>query len=56
VLLKKCPHCNRTSETDDFCTLHGKAKVAMKPVVDFKSTFIQEPKAQVKTVGDQDHG
>ncbi len=51
---KKCPHCNRISETEDFCTLHGKARVTMKPVIDFKSTSIQEPKAQQKPAGEHD--
>ena len=53
-MMKKCPHCNRLSDVDDFCTLHGKARVAMKPVIDFKSTSIQEPKAQPKPSGDHD--
>jgi hypothetical protein len=48
---KKCPHCNRVSETDDFCTLHGKVFVTMKPVIDFKSTLIKETKIQSKTTG-----
>ncbi len=51
---KKCPHCNRISETDDFCTLHGKARVTMKPVIDFKSTSIQESKVQAKPAADYD--
>lgn len=51
---KKCPHCNRISETDDFCTLHGKAKVTMKPIIDIVSTSIQEPKSQSKPASDLD--
>lgn len=53
-MLKKCPHCNRVSETDDFCSLHGKALVRMKPVIDFKTASIQEPKIQAKPVAEHD--
>jgi len=48
---KKCPHCNRVSETDDFCTLHGKVFVTMKPVIDFKPTLVHESKTQTKSGG-----
>jgi len=54
-MLKKCPHCNRVSETDDVCTLHGRALVTMKPVIAVQSISVDATKVQQKPVAEHEN-
>ncbi|WP_054763273.1 hypothetical protein [Methylomonas koyamae] len=53
IYVEEMPSLQPRQRHRRFCTLHGKARVTMKPVIDFKSTAIQEPKVQ-KSASDQE--